>query len=82
MLKYISKFALYTLQLGHTNIDILTIYRLQKESVLTFCEEFATLLEHLILSSSELIVLGDMNIHMDVPTDPNTKIFNDLTVLA
>ena len=69
--------ALYTLQLGYTNIDILTIYRLQKESVLTFCDEFATLLEHLILSRSELIVLGDMNIHMDVPTDPNTIIFND-----
>ena len=43
-----------------------------------FFHEFAEYLESIVMSSDKLVMTGDFNFHMDVPTDPNNIHFRDL----
>ena len=43
-----------------------------------FFHEFAEYLESVVMSSDKLLITGDFNFHMDVPTDPNNIHFRDL----
>ena len=43
-----------------------------------FFHEFAEYLESIVISSDKLLITGDFNFHMDVPTDPNNIHFRDL----
>ena len=47
-------------------------------SACTFLKEFADLMESVILSKERLLVLGDFNIHVDVPNDIDAVKFLDL----
>ena len=59
-------------------LSLYTVYRIPNTSVLTFCDEMANDLENNILSDrDEAILIGDFNIHMDDPEDPDTITFND-----
>ena len=66
------------LTISSTSFTILTIYRPFTSSSL-FIDEFSTLLEDLISSPSELIILGDFNFHVDQPSSPTVAPF--LTLL-
>ena len=43
-----------------------------------FFHEFAEYLESVVMSSDKLLITGEFNFHMDVPTDPNNIHFRDL----
>ena len=46
--------------------------------VVSFLNEFSSYMESIILSKDHLLILGDFNIHVDVPTDAYTVKFMDL----
>ena len=47
--------------------------------MLKFCEEMVSIFENIIKTiRNKILLMGDFNIHMDRPDDPNTIIFNDL----
>lgn len=43
-----------------------------------FFEEFSDLLERSSVYASSLIIIGDLNIHLDIATDPSTVKFRDI----
>jgi hypothetical protein len=43
-----------------------------------FLEEFGDLLAHYTLTSGSLIIVGDFNFHVDIPSNPDTKRLNTL----
>ena len=62
---------------------LLVIYRIhpsrkKKLTSAMFFEEFSTLLENLIVTPEYLLLTGDFNFHMDIPSYPDTSKFNDL----
>ena len=71
---------------GNQNADIfhvITIYRPpqsknNKSTISDFLDEFAALMETVVISSGRLIILGDFNIHVDVEDDPNSIKFAEL----
>ena len=64
---------------GRSNVIFLVIYRPGSKSV---CELFFTelieVLESLAVYNCQVIITGDINIHLDVKTDPHTIRFEDL----
>ena len=61
-----------------SSINILTLYRPPSASSATFLSEFSDLLESLITTPAELIITGDFNFHVDLPSAPSTVPFLDL----
>ena len=58
-------------------LNLYTVYRIPNTNILTFCNEMANVLENNIIANrGETILLGDFNIHMDDPVDPDTITFN------
>ena len=57
---------------------LFNIYRPPSSSKPTFIAEFTSLLEDFISSSSELIITGDFNLHLDDPSAPYVASFSDL----
>ena len=57
---------------------ILGVYRPPSLSGANFIADFSSLLESLASSPSELIILGDFNIHVDVPSDSLASSFRCL----
>ena len=49
-------------------------------STSTFITEFSDYLESLVMSSEPLLILGDFNIHMDLPDDTDCRNMSDLLV--
>ena len=43
-----------------------------------FLSEFSELLQSLISSKSDYVITGDLNIHLDIPSDPHSEQFLDL----
>ena len=43
----------------------------------TFFDEFADLLDH-VTTYSSVVIMGDVNLHLDVPTDASTSNFSSL----
>jgi hypothetical protein len=69
------------LSLPSTTTTILCIYRPPStlpKSKSTFFSEFATLLESISSSPSELLLVGDFNLHLDQPVSPSDAPFLDL----
>ena len=54
------------------------IYRPQDTSILSFVEEFENLMEMNINSPCHLVIMGDMNIHMNDSADTDTIKMSDL----
>ena len=68
---------------GSTRVRIVIVYRppYSEDHPITagvFFHEFAEYLEFVVMSSDKLLITGDFNFHMDVPTDPNNIHFRDL----
>ena len=57
---------------------LLNIYRPPSLSKATFISEFTSLLEDYISSSSEILITGDFNLHLDDPNAPYVDSFLDL----
>ena len=68
---------------GPTRVRTVIVYRPPYSddhpiSAGVFFHEFAEYLESVVLPSDKLLIIGDLNFHMDVPTDPNNIHFRDL----
>ena len=60
-------------------VSLFVIYCIPNTSVLQFCEEMVSILENSIKTlRNKILLIGDFNIHMDRPNNPNTIIFKDL----
>ena len=66
------------LRFGSNCIKLYIIHRQPEGSVLSFCEEFATLLENDIMDTRNPIIVGDLNIHMEDTTSADTRFFMDV----
>ena len=57
-------------------------HRIQKTIITNgvFFHKFAEYLESVGMSSDKLLIIGDFNIHMDVPTNPNNTHANLITL--
>ena len=57
-----------------------TIYRPEPnvEKMSVFFDEFATYLENWTLVSHDVLILGDFNIHIDLPNDSKTSTFLEI----
>ena len=69
-----SQFAEYIVTLGNNKVKVAIIYRTPYSekhpvTVATFLSEFTEYLESIVVSSERLLIVGDMNIHVDVPDD-------------
>jgi len=77
------EFAEYIVIAGNNKVKVAIIYRTPYSekhpvAVATFLGEFAEYLESIVLSSERLLIIGDMNIHVDVPDDADAIKFLDL----
>ena len=68
---------------GPTRVRNVVVYRppYSEDHPITssvFFHEFAKYLESVVMSSDKLLITGDFNFHIDVPTDPNNIDFRDL----
>ena len=69
----------FQIKFGSDMVSLFVIYHIPSTSVLQFCEEMVSILENSIKTiTNKILFMGDFNIHMDQPGDPNTIIFNDL----
>ena len=58
-------------------VRFIVVYRPPKCTINDFLSEFSTFLETVICSAGRLIIVGDFNIHVDNPADPNAERFSD-----
>ena len=76
--KMFSSFQHVGVQLPHTNnnnkLIVVCIYRLLYVHVITFLQEFAEFLEIISISSNNLIIAGDINIHMETQEMPSIEL--------
>ena len=73
----------WDLTFSSNHFHVVVIYRPPRSinnnfSIASFIEEFGHHVEELITTGRHLIILGDLNIHLDVLEDCNTKNFQDL----
>ena len=62
-----------------SSMDITVMYRPPgNQNFLTFLEDFSEFLDGRICRMSLLVITGDLNIHIDNYSSPNTQKFNDL----
>ena len=62
---------------GPSSCLVVAVYRTDTLTV-EFYDELATLLDRLATFGDPLLLAGDVNIHMERPTEPHTVQFNDL----
>ena len=58
-------------------LNILGVYRPHDGSIPQFLDIFMELLLDIVASNTNLVILGDFNIHVNDVDDPNTSIFLD-----
>ena len=63
---------------GSTHVRTVVVYRppYSEDYPITngvFFHKFAEYLESVVMSSDKLLIIGDFNFHMDVPTNPNNE---------
>ena len=58
--------------------SILGVYRPPDGSIPQFLDSFTELLVDIVASNTELVILGDFNIHVNDVNDPNANIFLDI----
>ena len=71
------EFLAVMLTLGGVRTLVVTIYRPDGRNN-AFYGEFESLLEMIAVFNCNFIILGDVNIHLDVTTDPATKKFSSI----
>ena len=69
-----------TLKVGNTDTDLIVFYRpppspVNKLTTHQFLSEWEEFMSHCAISISELVIMGDANLHLDDMTLRNTKIF-------
>ena len=60
------------------NLTMIVIYRLGKESLSVFLDEFYEFVEYVKLNFKYFVICGDFNLHVNKPTDQDTIKFMDI----
>ena len=58
------------------------IYRPPSVSTRQFLNEFSQLLEYANMLMTHLVICGDFNFHIDIPSNTDTKAFSDILLSA
>ena len=62
-----------------TNLLIVVVYRSGFDAVnALFFDEFADLIERVAAFAAPIVIVGDINLHLDDPSAPTTASFNDI----
>ena len=69
--------ATFQININNCVINLVTIYRPPDTNILDFCHEFTDILEQHINQSGELVLMGDFNIAVNRPFDPDPSTFLD-----
>ena len=69
--------ATFQININNFVINLVTIYRPPDTNILDFCHEFTDILEQHINQSGELVLMGDFNITVNKPFDPDPSTFLD-----
>ena len=69
------KMATFWIDINNHIINLITIYRPPDINILDFCHEFTDILEQHINQSGELVLMGDFNITVNKPSDPDPPHF-------
>ena len=73
-----TELANYKVKVPGKVLDLLIICRIPSTSILESCNEFAAFMEDNITTlRGNLMLMGDLNIHMDDKADPGTVTFTD-----
>ena len=77
------EFSEWILQYCSTKLRLIIVYRTPYSTAHSICvnvflEEFSLYLESVIMSSEPLLIVGDFNLHVNIPSDPNASKFVDL----
>ena len=67
--------ATFWININNHVINLVTIYRPADTNILEFCHEFTDILEQHINQSGELVLMGDFNITVNKPSDPDPSTF-------
>ena len=69
------EYAKWRVTLANAFLNVLGVYRPPDGSIPQFLDIFTELLVDILTSDTNLVVLGDFNIHVNVINDPNAKIY-------
>ena len=72
--------AIWKLQTSNQTLHLCAIYRPPDTSEMLFIDDFMEFMADVIAEYSNLIVVGDFNIHINKENDPNASIFMDTNV--
>ena len=69
--------SLFKVRIDQKQLDLCLLYRYPEGSVLTFFEDLSNVIERTIISSNELLILGDFNIKADLCDSVEALTFSD-----
>ena len=69
--------ATFQININNHVINLVTIYRPPDTNILDICHEFTDILQQHINQSGELVLMGDFNITVNRPFDPDPSTFLD-----
>ena len=72
------EYAKWKVTLVNSFINILGVYRPPDGSIPQFLDNLTELLVDIVASNTNLVILGDFNIHGNDVNDPNASIFLDI----
>ena len=75
------EYAKWRVTLANSFLNVLGVYRLPDGSIPQILDIFTELLVNILTCNTNLVVLGDFNIHVNDTSNPNVNIFLD-TILA
>ena len=75
-----------TLSVGKVSFRLISIYRppssVKNESRIgQFISDFSDLIDRIFTSGRKVVLVGDFNIHLEIPSDPQTILFNEILAL-
>ena len=81
------EFSEWLLQYCYSKLRIIIVYRppysvVHPIAASAFFDEFSTYLESIVMSPEPLLIVGNFNFHVDIPTDPNALRFLELSSMG
>ena len=72
-----AKCSLFKVRVDHIQLNLCVLYRYPEGNVLAFFEDVSNVIERIVISSHELVILGDFNIRTDLQDTTEAIIYSD-----
>ena len=69
--------SLFKVRVDHIQLDLCVLYHYPEGNVLAFFEDLSNVLERIVISSHELVILGDFNIRTDLQDTVDAITYSD-----